>query len=155
MRPRVDLAAEELAGGTNGDTCDLASQALLGARRLELDLLLRGCEDARAFGARRALGLLDQLVGAVLRMVDDLVGALTRLADDGVRLVACLGELLLAFLGGRFIEGSARQPELLPVLRVQMFLVAGLLDAVAMIGIGFALFFTFANPFLSAVQAAH
>jgi len=34
---------------------------------------------------------------------------------------------------------------------VQMFLVAGLLDAVAMIGIGFALFFTFANPFLSAV----
>jgi len=47
------------------------------------------------------------------------------------------------------------QPELLPVLRVQMFLVAGLLDAVAMIGIGFALFFTFANPFLSAVQAAH
>jgi len=41
------------------------------------------------------------------------------------------------------------------VLRVQMFLVAGLLDAVAMIGIGFALFFTFANPFLGAVQAAH
>ena len=29
-----------------------------------------------------------------------------------------------------------------------MFIVAGLLDAVAMIGIGFALFFTFANPFL-------
>jgi len=26
---------------------------------------------------------------------------------------------------------------------------------VAMIGIGFALFFTFANPFLGAVQAAH
>src|SRR5437764_14187391 len=42
-------------------------------------------------------------------------------------------------LGGRFIEGSARQPELLPVLRIQMFVVAGLLDAVAMIGIGFAL----------------
>ena len=58
-------------------------------------------------------------------------------------------------LGGRFIEGSARQPELLPTLRVQMFLVAGLLDAVAMIGIGFALFFTFANPFVSALQAAH
>ena len=58
-------------------------------------------------------------------------------------------------LGGRFIEGSARQLELLPTLRVQMFLVAGLLDAVAMIGIGFALFFTFANPFVSALQAAH
>jgi F-type H+-transporting ATPase subunit c len=34
-----------------------------------------------------------------------------------------------------------------------MFLVAGLLDAVAMIGIGFALFFTFANPFLGALAA--
>ena len=55
-------------------------------------------------------------------------------------------------LGGRFLEGSARQPELLPVLRIQMFVVAGLLDAVAMIGIGFALFFTFANPFLSALH---
>jgi F-type H+-transporting ATPase subunit c len=33
-----------------------------------------------------------------------------------------------------------------------MFLVAGLLDAVAMIGIGFALFYTFANPFLSGIQ---
>jgi F-type H+-transporting ATPase subunit c len=31
-----------------------------------------------------------------------------------------------------------------------MFIVAGLLDAVAMIGIGFALFFTFANPFVTA-----
>ena len=59
-------------------------------------------------------------------------------------------------LGGRFIEGSARQPELLPTLRIQMFVVAGLLDAVAMIGIGFALFFTFANPFVAAFQqAAH
>ena len=37
---------------------------------------------------------------------------------------------------------------------VKMFIVAGLLDAVAMIGIGFALFFTFANPFLAAVRQA-
>ena len=57
-------------------------------------------------------------------------------------------------LGGRFLEGVARQPELAPVLLVRMFIVAGLLDAVAMIGIGFALFFTFANPFLNAVTAA-
>ena len=35
------------------------------------------------------------------------------------------------------------------MLQVKMFIVAGLLDAVAMIGIGFALFFTFANPFVS------
>jgi len=43
----------------------------------------------------------------------------------------------------------------LPVLRVQMFLVAGLLDAVAMIGIRLRAVLTFANPFVSALQAAH
>lgn len=57
-------------------------------------------------------------------------------------------------LGGKFLEGCARQPELGGMLLGRMFLVAGLLDAVAMIGIGFALFFVFANPFVGAVTAA-
>jgi F-type H+-transporting ATPase subunit c len=57
-------------------------------------------------------------------------------------------------LGGKFLEGAARQPELTPALQVKMFIVAGLLDAVAMIGIGFALFFTFANPFITALEKA-
>ncbi|HIG07745.1 MAG TPA: F0F1 ATP synthase subunit C [Methylococcaceae bacterium] len=57
-------------------------------------------------------------------------------------------------LGGKFLEGAARQPEMVPMLQVKMFIVAGLLDAVTMIGVGLALFFTFANPFLSAVQVA-
>ena len=51
-------------------------------------------------------------------------------------------------LGGRFLEGAARQPEMTPMLQTQMFIVAGLLDAVPMIGVGIALFFTFANPFV-------
>ena len=51
-------------------------------------------------------------------------------------------------LGGRFLEGTARQPELAPMLQIKMFIVAGLLDAVPMIGVGIALFFTFANPFI-------
>jgi F-type H+-transporting ATPase subunit c len=51
-------------------------------------------------------------------------------------------------LGGKFLEGAARQPELVPMLQIKMFIVAGLLDAVSMIGVGIALFFTFANPFL-------
>ena len=55
-------------------------------------------------------------------------------------------------LGGRFLEGAARQPELTPTLQIKMFIVAALVDAVAMIGIGFALFFTFANPFLSGLS---
>ncbi len=51
-------------------------------------------------------------------------------------------------LGGKFLEGAARQPELVPMLQIKMFIVAGLVDAVAMIGVGIALFFTFANPLL-------
>ena len=55
-------------------------------------------------------------------------------------------------LGGKFLEGAARQPELVPMLQIKMFIVAGLLDAVTMIGVGIALFFTFANPFLGAIS---
>jgi len=51
-------------------------------------------------------------------------------------------------LGGKFLEGAARQPEMIPQLQVKLFIVAGLLDAISMIGIGIALFFTFANPFM-------
>lgn len=55
-------------------------------------------------------------------------------------------------LGGKFLEGAARQPEMAPMLQTKMFVVAALLDAVSMIGVGIALFFTFANPFLSQIQ---
>ncbi len=58
-----------------------------------------------------------------------------------------------ALLGGKFLEGAARQPELAPMLQTKMFIVAGLLDAVTMIGLGVALFFTFSNPFLAALPA--
>ena len=82
------------------------------------------------------------------------IQAFTALA---VGLIFGMGALVTAIgfglLGGKFLEGAARQPELTPALQVKMFIVAGLLDAVAMIGIGFALFFTFANPFLGALNA--
>ena len=38
--------------------------------------------------------------------------------------------------------------------QVKMFIVVALLDAVAMIGVGIALFFTFANPFVGQLQNA-
>ncbi len=57
-------------------------------------------------------------------------------------------------LGGRFLEGAARQPEMMPTLQVKMFIVAGLLDAVTMIGVGIALYMLFANPFIALVQKA-
>ena len=58
----------------------------------------------------------------------------------------------MGLLGGRFLEGAARQPELAPMLQTKMFLVVALLDAVAMIGVGIALFFAFANPFIAQYQ---
>ena len=56
-----------------------------------------------------------------------------------------------AILGGKFIEGSARQPELTPMLQTKMFIVAGLLDAVPMIGVAIALLLLFANPLLGSI----
>ncbi|NQY42832.1 MAG: F0F1 ATP synthase subunit C [Legionellales bacterium] len=53
----------------------------------------------------------------------------------------------LGLLGGRFLEGAARQPEMAPMLQTKMFIIIGLLDAVTMIGVGIALYFAFANPF--------
>ena len=55
--------------------------------------------------------------------------------------------------GGKFLEASARQPELMPQLQTKLFVIAGLLDAISMIGVGIALLYTFANPFLSALTA--
>ncbi|RRN05363.1 F0F1 ATP synthase subunit C [Bibersteinia trehalosi] len=53
-----------------------------------------------------------------------------------------------ALLGGKFLESSARQPELAASLQTKMFIVAGLLDAISMIAVGIALLFIFANPFI-------
>ena len=47
-------------------------------------------------------------------------------------------------LGGKFLEGVARQPELLPTLRTQLFIVLGLVDAVPMIAVGIGLYVIFA-----------
>jgi F-type H+-transporting ATPase subunit c len=59
-----------------------------------------------------------------------------------------------AILGGKFLEGSARQPELTPMLQTKMFIVAGLLDAVPMIGVAIALLLLFANPLLGSIAPA-
>lgn len=58
-------------------------------------------------------------------------------------------------LGGKFLEGVARQPELSPMLMVRMFIVAGLVDAFAVISIAMGLFLLFAskNPLVNAVLA--
>jgi len=83
------------------------------------------------------------------------VQGMTALAVGLIFGMGALGTAIgFGILGGRLIEGTARQPELGPTLLARMFIVAAFVDAVAMIGIGFALYFTFANPFLSPVMAA-
>ena len=75
----------------------------------------------------------------------------------GVLLVLGMGALGTAIgfgiLGGKFLEGSARQPELAPKLQGSMFLVAGLIDAVTMIGIGIGMWFTLLTHLLLRLAA--
>ena len=54
----------------------------------------------------------------------------------------------LAIMAGKFLESAARQPELIPVLQVRMFITAGLIDAAFIISVAVGLLFAFASPFL-------
>ena len=59
---------------------------------------------------------------------------------------ACIG---IGIMGSRFLEASARQPELMNTLQTKMFLLVGLIDAAFIIGTGIALWYTTANPFIA------
>ena len=62
--------------------------------------------------------------------------------------LAALGAAIgIGFLSGKFIEASARQPELTNPMRTNTLLLAGLVDAVYLIAIAIALMFAFVNPF--------
>jgi F-type H+-transporting ATPase subunit c len=66
----------------------------------------------------------------------------------------------MGLMGGKFLEGASRQPELVPMLQGKMFLLVGLIDAIPIIGVGIAMYFTFVDPFSAkvvaqAVGAAH
>lgn len=65
--------------------------------------------------------------------------------------LASLGTAIgFGILGGKFLEGVARQPELGPMLMMRMFIMAGLLDAFAAISIVMGLMLFFAeNSFLA------
>ena len=70
--------------------------------------------------------------------------------------LASLGTAIgFGVLGGKFLEGVARQPELTSMLMMRMFLMAGLVDAFAAISIVMGLYLFFAsNPFASAMLTA-
>jgi len=50
----------------------------------------------------------------------------------------------MGLLGGELLEGTARQPELGPMLQGKMFLLAVLIDAIPMIGVGIGMYLIFA-----------
>ena len=94
---------------------------------------------------------MDNIVGFVGQ-----IQGLSALAAGLLISLAALGTAIgFGLLGGKFLEGVARQPELGPMLMVRMFIVAGLVDAFAAISIVMGLILFFAeNPFLRTAIAA-
>ena len=54
----------------------------------------------------------------------------------------------------KYIESIARQPEMRPQLLGQMLFTGGLMEAFPFIVLGISMWFTLANPFSGAAQAA-
>ncbi|HPF74390.1 MAG: F0F1 ATP synthase subunit C [Lysobacteraceae bacterium] len=73
----------------------------------------------------------------------------------GIGIIVGLGAIGAAIgigiMGSKFLESAARQPELVPMLQGRMFLLAGLIDAAFLIGVGVAMMFAFANPLTSKI----
>jgi F-type H+-transporting ATPase subunit c len=57
---------------------------------------------------------------------------------------SCLG---IGMLGSKYLEASARQPELMERLQTKVFLLVGVLDGAFIIATGIGLWFATANPF--------
>ena len=59
----------------------------------------------------------------------------------------------IGLVGSKFLEASARQPELINVLQTKLFILAGLIDAAFLIGVAISLLFAYANPFIAPLAA--
>ena len=57
---------------------------------------------------------------------------------------ACIG---IGIMGSKYLEASARQPELMNALQTKMFLLDGLINAAFLIGVGITVMLASANPF--------
>jgi F-type H+-transporting ATPase subunit c len=57
---------------------------------------------------------------------------------------SCLG---IGMLGSKYLEASARQPELMERLQTKVFLLVGVLDGAFIIATGIGLWFATVNPF--------
>jgi F-type H+-transporting ATPase subunit c len=84
---------------------------------------------------------------ASLAMLQGLTGIGIGLIIGLGALGACVG---VGIMCSRFLEGAARQPELMPQLQAKVFLLLGLIDASFIIGVGLAMLFAFGNPLIPA-----
>ena len=57
---------------------------------------------------------------------------------------SCVG---IGILASKYLEASARQPELMPALQTKVFMLAGRLDGAYIIATAIGLGFAVANPF--------
>ena len=69
---------------------------------------------------------------------------LRRFIDRLCAIGSCIG---VGITGSKFLESSARQPELMDSLRTKGFLLVGVLDGAFIIATGIGLWFATANPF--------
>ena len=111
MRVGVDLATEHLLGAGDGDLRDLAAQLFASAIDLDVDL-----------GAPASTGACERLAVG-LALLDDAVGARVRLIDDAARLVAGGREDLVALSDFAVVSelwpfSAAAQPFAISVCRV-------------------------------------
>ncbi|WP_297361380.1 F0F1 ATP synthase subunit C [Acidiferrobacter sp.] len=95
--------------------------------------------------------MVDPQLAPVIGMVFSYTAVAVGIIFAGAALGSALGWGLIC---SKYIEGIARQPEMLPILRVQMFVTAGLMESFPFIAAAFAMYFTFVNPFEAAAVAA-
>lgn len=89
-------------------------------------------------------------------MIGELVASVQSMTVIAVALLIGLPSLGTAIgfgvLGGKFLEGVARQPELTGLLMVRMFVAAAFVDAFAAISIAMGFYLLYAqNPLLGVV----
>ncbi|MBL8360458.1 MAG: F0F1 ATP synthase subunit C [Rubrivivax sp.] len=88
-------------------------------------------------------GLATTLQGAAVNGIDFLPLAVGHMIGLGA-IGSCIGVGLMA---SRYLEASARQPEMMEPLQTKVFLLVGVLDGAFIIATGIGLWFATANPF--------
>ena len=65
-----------------------------------------------------------------------------------IAIVAFTAALGISWMAGKYLDASARQPELINPLRTNVLILAGLVDAVYLIAVAISVRFAFVNPFV-------